>query len=102
MSKGLKTMHDGTLNATLGKKLVKSIKFLSQDARTPLMISGKCKEISFAVMPDQLSIFIDKIDEDHRLTIEDKSSVEANVNTIWVQVDSNIPDDNAYEIWIWN
>lgn len=103
MIDGLKSSKDGTLKATLGKKLIKSLKFKASDLKArPLLLSGSIKEITFASVPDVISLYIDKIDEDHRLTIEDKCSIEALIAASFIQVSETVDDNKVFEIWIWN
>lgn len=103
MVNGLKTSKDGTLQTTLGKKLVKSVKFKAADIKAkPVSLQGGYKEITFALVPDNISLFIDIVDEDHRLTIEDKCSIEALAASSFVQVAEEVDDDKVFEIWLWN
>ena len=102
MLNALKTSNDGTLQATLGKRLVKSIKLKASEIREPLSLGGAYKEITFAVVPDEISIYIDIVDEDHRLTIEDKCSIEATTYASFVQAAATVEDDKIFEIWLWN
>lgn len=103
MADGLKSSKDGTLKATLGKKLVKSLKLKASELKTkPVLLAGSIKEITFASVPENISLYIDSLDEDHRLTIEDKCSIEALIGACFVQVSESVNDEVVYEIWLWS
>lgn len=99
---GLKSSNDGTLMATLGKKLVKVERLLASNLREPYSLGGKYKEVSFAIVPDTIHLFIDKKDDEHRLTIEGITSIEAQIAAAFIQAPSEVADDAEYEIWLWN
>lgn len=102
MSKVLTTAKDGTLLTTLGKVLIKSIKMKASELRDPFLLCGQCKEITFAKVPSDISLYINELKENFRLSIEDKCSIEARINVSWIQVDVNVSDDAEFEIWIWS
>lgn len=99
---GIKSSNDGTLMTTLGKKLVKVERLVASDLREPFSLGGKYKEITFAIVPDDIFLFIDKKDDEHKLTIEDKSSIEAQIAAAFIQAPSRVADNAIYEIWLWN
>lgn len=99
---GLKTASDGTLQTTLGKKLHKSIKVRALDIKDePMLLGTGFKELTFAIVPNNISLYIDEIKEDKRLTITDKCSIECLSIAIFVQCDDSINDDEMFEIWLW-
>lgn len=101
MSIGFKTSTDGTLLTTLGKKLIKSVKIKAVDIRKPFLLSGQCKEVTFAIVPNTISFYVNDKKEDARLTIDDKCSIEAIINAAWIQAPASTPDDDEFEIWLW-
>lgn len=103
MINGIKSSKDGTLKTTLGKKLIKSLKLKAADLKAePILLSGHVKEVTFANVPDTISLYIDTIDEDHRLTIEDKCSIEALISASFIQVKETVNDNDIFEIWLWD
>ena len=102
MSMGFKTSSDGTLLTTIGKKLVKSIKVKAVDMRTPLFLPGPLKEVTFAIIPSVIFFYANKKEEDYKLTIDNKCSIEATINASWIQAPMTTPDNTEFEVWLWN
>ena len=100
---GIKTAKDGTLQATLGKTLKKSVKFKAVDLKSkPVLLGGNFKEITFAIVPSNISMYIYSLQEDNRLTIDGKCSIEASFINAYIQVDNSVNDEEIFELWLWN
>lgn len=98
----LKTTKDGTLQATLGKKLYKSLKIQASSLKSePYFLGTDFKEITFAIVPSAISLYIDGITEDHRLTLQGEASIEAQIPNAYIKVDASTIDTDMFEIWLW-
>lgn len=98
----LKTANDGTLQATLGKKLKKSVKLSGSELKgVPILLGGPFKEITFAIVPSTISLYIGSKKEENRLTIKDICSIEAIMINAFVSVDESVADTDVFEIWLW-
>lgn len=101
INNGLKSSKDGTLMATLGKKLDRVVRITAAECREIYSLGGPYKEITFVRVPKTISFFVDIKDEDHKLSIDDRISIEAQMAAAFIQADKDVEDDASFEIWLW-
>lgn len=89
------------LNTTLGKTLKTVIKIDNKDILSENnCFNIQCKEITCDIVESPFYLYIDKNDEQHKLSILKSMSIEANINKFYIE----LPDDftGKIELWIWS
>lgn len=101
MTSKIKATDDGTINATLGKKLDKVVTLTGLELNAgPKFLGSEYKEITFNIVPSKLYLYIDHIEPHKKLTITDKMSMEADMFAVWAQTEGAV-DTDTFEIWLW-
>ena len=85
---------------SLNMDLVVNVDTMPKPGQT--LLGGNFKEITFAIVPSNISMYIYSLQEDNRLTIDGKCSIEASFINAYIQVDNSVNDEEIFELWLWN